>query len=137
MASEKLRKMLNEAVALELQVCIQYMWQHVQWQGIKAYTVMPTLKEVAIDEMKHAEAISERLFYLGDKPTTVPAPILVGDSLEEMLKQNVKDEEMAIAHYKEIVQQADSEGDVVTAHLFREILTDEEDHHDTFTGLLE
>jgi bacterioferritin len=137
MASEDLRKMLNEAIAMELQVCIQYMWQHVQWQGVDAFTVQPALKEIAIDEMKHAEAIAERLYYLGDKPTTAPTPIFVGDTLKEMLEQDVKDEEGAIAHYKEIVKRAEAEGDVVTAHMFREILTDEEEHHDTFTSLLE
>lgn len=46
--------------------------------------------------MKHAEAIAERLFYLGGIPTITPAPIFVGESLKEMIERDKKDEENAI-----------------------------------------
>ncbi|MEM3615729.1 MAG: ferritin-like domain-containing protein, partial [Candidatus Methanomethylicia archaeon] len=68
MVSKELLELLNEAVASEMQVSIQYMWQHVQWSGIKGLAVKDTLKSIAIQEMKHAERIAERLFYLGGKP---------------------------------------------------------------------
>ena len=87
--------------------------------------------------MKHAEKIAERLNYLGGVPTTKSAPINVGNSLKEMLEQDIKDEEGAIKLYKEIVKKARDEGDVVTARIFEEILEDEEEHHDTFTTLME
>lgn len=137
MASEDLKKMLNDAIAREIQVSIQYMWQHVQWSGVKAYSVNEQMKKTAVEEMKHAEKIGERLFYLGGKPTTKPAPIFVGSNLKEMLQQDVRDEENAIKMYKEIVELAIKEGDVTTGHIFREILEDEEDHHDFFTTALE
>ncbi len=135
--SKKLLGLLNDAIARELQVAIQYMWQHVQWSGVKAFAVQGELKSIAIAEMKHAEAIAERLFYLGAIPTTKPTPIFVGDTLKEMIAQNAKDEEGAIKLYKQIVEVARSEGDETTNRLFREILQQEEDHHDTFTSLLE
>ena len=137
MASEKLLKLLNEAIARELQVSIQYMWQHVLWRGVKGFAVKDELKKIAITEMKHAEAIAERLAYLGGTPATTPSPIFVGKTLKEMLEQDVKDEENAIKLYKEIIKVAQEEGDTTTARLFRKILEDEEEHHDTFTGLLE
>jgi bacterioferritin len=87
--------------------------------------------------MKHAESIAERLFYLGETPTTKPEPINVGKTLREMVAQDVKDEKKAIDMYKEVIAVAQKEGDVTTAFLFMEILKDEEDHHDTFTTLLE
>jgi bacterioferritin len=87
--------------------------------------------------MKHAEAIAERLFYLGEIPTTKPSPIFVGENLKEMLTQDVKDEENAITLYKKIIDKARSENDIVTSKLFEDILRDEEEHHDTFTSLLE
>jgi bacterioferritin len=87
--------------------------------------------------MKHAESIAERLFYLGEIPTTKPDPIKVGKTLKEMIVQDVSDEKKAIDMYKEIIAVAQKEGDVTTAFLFMEILKDEEDHHDTFTALLE
>ncbi|MCX7912638.1 MAG: ferritin-like domain-containing protein [Dehalococcoidales bacterium] len=135
--SQKLLEMLNEAIASELQVSIQYMWQHVQWGGVKGFAVQEELKSIAIAEMKHAEAIAERLYYLGGIPTTKPAPIFVGSNLKEMISQDMKDEASAIDLYKRIIEQARKEGDETTNRLFREILEEEEDHHDTFTTLLE
>lgn len=136
-ASEKLLDMLNQAIAREIQVSIQYMWQHVQWSGVKGFAVQEELKQIAIAEMKHAETIAERLFYLGGIPTTKPSPIFVGKTLKEMIAQDVKNEVDAIDLYQQIVELARKEGDETTNRIFREILEQEEDHHDTFTTLLE
>ncbi|HMK82128.1 MAG TPA: ferritin-like domain-containing protein [Candidatus Bathyarchaeia archaeon] len=137
MASSKILDMLNRAIAGELQATIQYMWQHVQWKGIEHYAVSDGLKKVAIDEMKHAEKIAERLWYLGAKPTTQPAPIFVGNTLKEMIEFDVKAELEAINLYKEIIVLAEKEGDVATKEIFEEIEEGEEEHHDFFTSLLE
>jgi len=137
MASKELLDLLNNAIAREIQVSIQYMWQHVQWRGIKAFSIKDELRKIAITEMKHAEAIAERLFYLGGEPTTTPTPIYVGKSLREMIERDAKDEEEAIKLYKRIIEVARREGDVTTAALFEKILGDEEEHHDFFTSLLE
>ena len=137
MASEKLLEMLNAAIAREIQVSIQYMWQHVQWSGVKGFAVKDELEKIAITEMKHAEAIAERLFYLGGTPTTKPTEIFVGKTLKEMIQRDVKDEENAINLYKEIIAQARAEKDETTAFLFQNILKDEEEHHDFFTTLME
>lgn len=136
-ASKELLDLLNEAIARELQVSIQYMWQHVLWSGVKGFAVKDELKKIAIAEMKHAEAIAERLYYLGERPTTKPSPINIGNTLKEMIEQDIKDEEGAITFYKQIIDLAEKEGDNGTAELFRHILLDEEGHHDTFTTLAE
>ncbi len=135
--SNALLDKLNEAIANEMQVSIQYLWQHVQWGGVKGFAVQDELRSIGITEMKHAEAIAERLYYLGGIPTTKPSPIFVGTTLKEMIERDVKDEENAIKLYKQIVEMARKEGDETTNRLFREILQQEEDHHDTFTTLLE
>lgn len=136
-ASKKLLEMLNKAIGMELQVSIQYMWQHVLATGVDSAAVADVFKESAITEMKHAEALAERLAYLDGTPTTKPAPIFVGGTLKEMLQTDVKAEEDAIALYREIIKVADAEGDVTTRRLIEDILGDEEGHHDTFTNLLE
>jgi len=137
MVSKGLLETLNKGVARELQVAIQYMWQHVLWKGVKGFTVKDELKKIAITEMKHAETIAERLVYLGGTPTTKPDPIFVGETLKEMIERDKKDEETAISLYKATIAMAEKEGDVTTAEIFRDILEEEEDHHDTFTTLLE
>jgi len=113
------------------------MWQHVLATGIKGAAIEDTFKEIAITEMKHAEAIAERLAYLGGTPTTKPDPIFVGGSLEEMIKNDVKAEEEAVALYKQTVKVAEEERDITTRRLFEEILGNEEDHLDTFRKFLE
>lgn len=136
-ASKELLDMMNQAVARELQVSIQYMWQHVQWGGVRGFAVKDELRSIAVTEMRHAEKIAERLYYLGGVPTTKPDPIFVGSNLKEMIQQNIKDEENAIRLYRNIIDKARSEHDETTYHIFRDILESEEDHHDTFTTLME
>ncbi len=91
--SDELKAMLNDAIARELQVSIQYMWQHVLWRGVKGFAVKDEFKQIAIAEMKHAEAIAERLFYLGGTPTTKPEPIILDEALPEQLRRDLADEE--------------------------------------------
>lgn len=45
MASKELLDLINKAIARELQVAIQYMWQHVQWAGLKHFAVKDELKK--------------------------------------------------------------------------------------------
>jgi bacterioferritin len=137
MASKELLNMMNEAVARELQVSIQYLWHYVLWRGVKGFAVKDELKKIAIQEMKHAEDIAERLFYLGAVPTTQPNAIYVGEKLKDMIEKDKEAEEGAIQLYKDIIELANKEGDVATAQIFREIEVAEEEHHDTFTSLLE
>ena len=77
-ASAELLDLLNQAIARELQVSVQYLWQHVMWSGVAGHSVKGELRSIGITEMKHAEAIAERLAYLGGTPTTKPEPIFVG-----------------------------------------------------------
>ena len=136
MVSEKLLDLLNKGIAAELQVSIQYMWQHVQVTGIDGAVVNGIFRQVAIVEMKHAEKLAERLNYLNSVPTTKPDPIFVGGSLIEMLKQNEQNEEEAIQLYKHALQVASEEGDYTTRRLLEDILSEEETHIDIFGKLL-
>ncbi len=137
MTSQELLNYLNKAIARELQVSIQYMWQHVVAKGVKGAVVADELKKIAISEMKHAEAIAERLDYLGGVPTSQPSQINVGEKFEEMLNFDVKAEEEAITMYKEIIKLAENENDITTKTLFEGILSEEEDHHSYFKTILE
>ncbi len=135
MASELL-DLLNKAIAREIGVSIQYMWQHVMALGMKSPEVKDIFEDIAIVEMKHAEKIAERLFYLGGTPTTKPTPINIGDSLEEMVEYDLRAEDEAIELYTKIIEVASGEEDSTTRLLFEEILEDEEEHKHTFTILL-
>lgn len=135
-ASQKLTEMMNQAIAGELQAIVQYMWHHVMVKGLESASVSDVFEKIAMDEMKHAEKIADRLFYFDVNPTTKPNPIATGGDAVQMLKADVKAEEEAITLYKDIIRQAAAEKDETTRLLFEEILAQEEDHHDTFTTLL-
>jgi len=149
--------LLNEALARELQVSVQYMLQHAIGAGqAVAGTVQPssdkqvkfvashslyflpgaTLKKIAITEMRHAEAISERIVLLGGEPTTQPSKITVDKTIKAMLENDQEQERSAIELYKTIITNAEKKNDGQTAGLFRTILKDEEKHHQTFSALL-
>jgi len=105
-------------------------------KGLNSSSLMDVFEDIAVEEMKHAEKIAERLFYFDVAPTTKPTPIAIGGTPEQMLQADAKAEEEGITLYKDIIKQAASEGDYTTESLFKRILADEERHHDTFTTLL-
>lgn len=129
-------ELLNKAIAREIGVSVQYMWQHVMAMGMKSPEVKDIFEDIAIEEMKHAEKIAERLFYLGGTPTTKPTPIKVGGSLKEMVEADLEAENEAIEMYRKIIDLASENEDSTTRLLFEEILTAEEEHKHTFTILL-
>jgi bacterioferritin len=155
--SSQLTTLLNTALARELQVSVQYMLQHAigAGRGVASSDSMPpdrqsrfiashalyffpgwTLKKIAITEMRHAEAIAERVVLLGGEPTTQPAAIGIGDTAKEMLEIDRAAERAAIDLYTHIIEVARGDSDETTAHLFEKILADEQRHHKVFSGLL-
>jgi bacterioferritin len=62
---------------------------------------------------------------------------VVGTTLKDYLELDAKAEVEAVEMYRQIIQLATKEGDITTAFVFKEILEDEEDHHDLFTTMLE
>ncbi|MEM2143296.1 MAG: ferritin-like domain-containing protein [Candidatus Thorarchaeota archaeon] len=135
--SKELIDMMNQALSMEIQVSIQYMWQHVKIYGFDHLPVADELRKIAIEEMKHAETISERIDYLGGDPTTVPAPITLGKTPHQMIEIDKAAEEGAIDLYRKIIEKAMAERDYASVEIFQDILEDEEDHHYTFRTLLE
>ncbi len=136
MAEQRLLDVLNQSIARELQVSIQYMWHHVMAVGLESPAVKDIFREIAIVEMKHAEQFAERLDYLGGVPTTKPDPIAEGGSLKQMIEADLKAEEEAITLYREGIRLSIEDRDPVTRILFEGVLEAEEDHHKTFRDLL-
>ena len=126
--SKKLLDALNEDLALELGALTQYMWHHVMGQGLEFPAVSDLFKDFSIQEMKHAEALAERIDLLGGVPTTQPKAIKVGGNLKKMLQDDLAGENIAIALYTQHVALADKEKDVVTRRLLESILGDEQGH---------
>ena len=135
-ASKKLLNALNEDLAYELAALTQYMWHHVMGQGLEFPAISDMFKELSIVEMKHAEALAERIDLLGGVPTTQPKPIAVGGALDKMLQDDLAGEMTAIGLYTQHIALADKEGDVVTRRLLESILADEQGHANDLEAVL-
>jgi len=149
--SEELMSLLVDATAREMKVAMQYMLQHAlrigeissssKAAGFVAshrsiFLPGTSLKKIAITEMRHAEAVAERVSNLGGKPTTQLMPLVIGKTLLEILEIDKAEEEATIKLYNQIIITARKEGDDRTERLFKRILADEEGHQRTFAGLL-
>ena len=67
-ASKRLLDALNEDLAYELAALTQYMWHHAMGQGLEFPAISDLFKGFSIQEMKHAEALAERIDLLGGCP---------------------------------------------------------------------
>jgi len=94
------------------------------------------IKKITITEMRHDEAIIERIVRLGAEPPAQPAAITIGATTREMLLLDQEQERAAIALYTQIIEAADALHDGETAGLFRTILADEQGHHRVFSRML-
>ena len=128
--------MLNKGITHELQLSIQFMWQHVMVVGIEGAVVEKIFRETAIEEMKNAEILAKRLVYLDGVPTVTPNPVHIGHSLEDTLKENVQAEEEGINIINQAIQLASKEGDYATRRMLEEILSNKEEHLDKFSKLV-
>lgn len=134
--------LLNQAVSREIQVSIQYILQHAKMEKLMRKVIPENmlldkttyeavgkfLKEIAIQEMKHAADIMERIYYLGGSATTKSNKPVIGDSLSEFAKLGVKAEEEALVLYRKIIEAAGAIGDVETREMFEKIYSQEEQH---------
>ena len=141
-------KLLNQAVSRELQVSVQYMLQHAKMEKLlrkvipenilldrTTYEAMGKfLKEFAIQEMKHAGEIMERIYYLGGSATTKADKPIIGDTLSEFARNGILAEEEALILYRNIITAAMKLGDWETYELFEKIYADEEEHLFKFQG---
>ncbi|MEE9615001.1 MAG: ferritin-like domain-containing protein [Thermodesulfobacteriota bacterium] len=134
--NKKILDALNLDRAFELGAIIQYMGHHYEVEGVESPAVQEIFKESAIDEMKHAERLAERIGYLGGIPIQKALPGKRGGTLKKMVADDLKAENEAIARYKEHIKLCDKLGDVTTRRMLEEILADEEEHADTWETVL-
>jgi bacterioferritin len=134
--------LLNQAVSREIQVSIQYMLQHAKMEKLlrkcipENFLLAKTtyeavgkfLREFAIEEMKHAAAAMERIYYLGGEATTKSDKVSIGNKLSEFAKLGVKAEEEALVLYRKIIEAAAKIGDWETREVFEKIYAAEEKH---------
>jgi bacterioferritin len=135
-------ELLNQAVSREIQVSLQYMLQHAKMEKLISKCIAENilldkttyeavgkfLREIAMEEMKHAADIMERIYYLGGEATTKSDKVTVGNSLSEFARLGVEAEEEALILYRKIISATREIGDRQTRQMFQKIYAAEEAH---------
>jgi len=141
---DKVLQMLNEALATELVCVLRYRHDYFVARGLKAKVAAAEFLEHANQELEHADMISERIVQLGGEPNFNPSGLVershseyrLGKDLQEMIRENLVAERIAIDSYREIIVYL-SDNDPTTRRLMEEILAKEEEHADDLANLLE
>ncbi|MBI4302617.1 MAG: ferritin [Chloroflexi bacterium] len=136
MSNDKTIQALNEDRARELAAIMQYMGHHYEAEGMESPAIIDMFKKTAIDEMRHAESLAERIVYLGGEPTYKPDNVLKGGDLKKMVQDDLATENFAISQYKEHIKLCSEAGDSTTRKMLEEILAQEEGHADNWKTVL-
>ncbi|MEO8889148.1 MAG: bacterioferritin, partial [Jatrophihabitantaceae bacterium] len=129
---------LNEQLTAELTAINQYflhakMQENFGWPKLAAHT-----KAESIDEMRHAEILTDRILFLDGLPNFQKLfSLRIGQNLKEMFEADMAVEAEAIERLRRGAEYMRSVSDITSARIFEDILADEETHIDYLETQLE
>lgn len=140
---ETVVKLLNTALATEIVCVLRYKRHYFMATGIHAQAVSAEFLEHANEEQEHADQLAVRICQLGGAPNLNPEGILSrshteyveGESLTEMIRENLVAERIAIESYGEMIRYVGAD-DPTTRRMLEVILAQEEEHADDMADLL-
>ena len=136
-------KILNEALATEIVCVLRYKRHYFMASGIHAEGVAAEFLQHANEEQGHADLIAQRIVQLGGEPNFNPdgltsrshAEYVEGESLLDMIKEDLVAERIAIDSYREMITYAGND-DPTTRRMLEGILAMEEEHAEDLVSLL-
>lgn len=136
-------RLLDEALATELVCTLRYQRHYYTASGPNAEAAKQEFLEHAQEEQRHAELLAKRIVQLGGKPNFDPnglaershAEYVECNSLEQMIRENLVAERVAIESYREMIRYLGEE-DPTSKRLLEEILAKEEEHAEDLASLL-
>ena len=137
-------KLLNEALATEIICILRYKRHYFMASGINAQSVAGEFLQHANEEQLHADQIAQRIVQLGGEPNFSPdglasrshAEYVEGESLIDMIQEDLVAERIAIDSYREMIHYLGND-DPTTRRMMEGILAMEEEHADDLVSLLE
>ncbi len=140
---KKVIELLNEALATEIVCVLRYKNHYFRASGINAPQVAAEFLQHAGEEQVHADQIADRIIQLGGEPNLSPEGLLTrshseyveGKDLNDMIKEDLVAERIAIESYTEMVRYI-GDGDPTTRRMLEGILAMEEEHADDLMDLL-
>jgi len=141
--SQKVNDVLNEVLATEIVCTLRYKAHYYMAQGIHSEPVAAEFLEHAKEEELHTDMVAKRITELNGKPNFNPkgldtrshAEYSVGPKLEDMIREDLVAERIAIGTYSEIVRWLGND-DPTTRRMMEMILAKEEEHADDMAKLL-
>ena len=141
---ETVVKLLNEALATEIVCVLRYKRHYFMASGIHAEGVAAEFLEHANDEQGHADQIAQRIVQLKGEPNFNPDGLLMrshaeyveGETLTEMIQEDLVAERIAIDSYREMITYFGND-DPTSRRMLEAILAVEEEHADDLVNLLE
>ena len=129
---KKVLELLNEALKNELTATNQY-WLHYRLlDNWGVHKLAEFERNESIDEMKHADRLSERILFLDGLPNfQLLGRLHIGEDVAEILKGDMELELEALKQLKGAVTHCEKVKDYVSRDLFSDILENEEQHIDT------
>jgi len=130
--NSKVLEALNDALSEELTAINQYMLHSEMYESWGYGKLAALIKKQSIDEMKHAEQIIERVLFLEGMPNlTKYQKLNIGETVPEMIDNDLRLELGAVAMYNKLIGVAIEAHDNGTAELLKKLLKDEEGHVDS------
>jgi len=137
-------RILNEALATEIVCSLRYRRHYYTAKGIASSAVAAEFLEHAMQEDEHAGQFADRITQLGGEPDFSPdtlsarshAEYVEGKTLQDMIREDLVAERVAIESYREIIQYIGL-SDSTTRRLFEEVLAVEEEHADDLLSLIQ
>jgi bacterioferritin len=122
---------LNLALKEELLAINQYFLHAEMCENWHYDRLGDYIKKQSIDEMKHAEALIERILFLDGAPSlTEPMQLTIGKNVKEQIESDLNLEIDAVGMYNQAIKVATEEADNASRELFERLLKDEEAHVD-------
>ena len=122
---------LNAALSSELTAIVQYMTQSEMCHNWGYRRLGDLTKARALEEMKHAEGLIERLIFLDGTPSVdVGLKPQLGSKVQQQMEINLKDEQDAVRQYNEAAKVCVEARDEGSKALFERMIQDEERHAD-------
>ena len=137
-------QLLNASLATEIVCMLRYRRHYFMASGAAGEAVKGELLDHANEEQAHADLIAERIVQLGGEPDLDPlgmrdrshSEYVAGDSLQDMVREDLIAERVAIETYTEIIRLL-GDSDPTTRRMLEGILATEEQHAEELASMLQ
>jgi bacterioferritin len=128
--SNKVIDLLNKQLTLELTSMDQYLAHSKMYEDWGINKLHEKLAHEYEEELEHARRLIERILFLEGTPDTASRePLMIGDNIEQMLRNDLAAENTVAASLKNIIEVCEQERDYVTREILEALLDDTEMDH--------